>query len=534
MTVHVDTELRALVIESSDARLLQIPNSFELAPGFVGMPHDINTAIRLAQLKVKAPSPIEYYYRFPRDRKLVPEPFKHQPPTAGFLTSNPRSYCLNGIGTGKTLATAWGADYLIEMGAAHRWIVTSPLSTLERVWGDAFFFHFQHRKFKILYGSAERRRKLLAEPADFYIINHDGLGVLEKELKKRTDIDGMIIDEVAEFSNNQNEKWKAADKIIYPPGLTAKPWVWGLTATPRPHDASDVYGQCKLITPTSIPGFFTTWRNMVMEKHGTYAWVDRPEANRIIFEAMQPAIRYTRDECLDLPPVIYSTRDVEMSSDQTRHYKAIMKELHTEIDGGRITALNEGIKLSKLLQIACGCVYDTDGIPRELGDGIEVAGQAAAINPGNRIEVLKQLIDQIGEKVIVFVPFTAVTAMLVRELGKYWNFVVVTGDTPVRERNQIFSDFQDPTKDLDLVAHPACMSHGLTLTEASTIIWFAPIDSARIYEQANGRITRAGQKYTANIIHLAGSPVERRMYKRLEKRQAAQGMLLDMVAAGEA
>jgi SNF2 family DNA or RNA helicase len=77
------------------------------------------------------------------------------------------------------------------------------------------------------------------------------------------------------------------------------------------------------------------------------------------------------------------------------------------------------------------------------------------------------------------------------------------------------------------------MSHGLTLTEASTIIWYAPVSSNDTYEQANGRITRAGQKYTANIIHLAGSAVERKTYKRLEQRQTTQGVLLDMIERGE-
>jgi SNF2 family DNA or RNA helicase len=172
------------------------------------------------------------------------------------------------------------------------------------------------------------------------------------------------------------------------------------------------------------------------------------------------------------------------------------------------------------LQIACGVVYDSSGAPRE-------------IDAGNRVETLMELIDEIDEKVIVFVPFTAVTGMLARELNKHWNFAVVTGDTSVKERNQIFADFQNPGKRIDIIAHPGTMSHGLTLTEASTIIWYAPIDSNDIYQQANGRITRAGQHYTANIVNLAGSAVERRMYKRLQERQKIQGVLLDLVERGE-
>ncbi len=460
-------------------------------------------------------------YTWPRARKFIPEPFAHQIVTSAFLAMNPRSYCLNDIGTGKTMSAIWNADLLMEIGAVHRVLVVAPLSTLERVWGDALFIHLPHRKFTILHGSAERRRRLLAEPKDFYILNHDGVGVIGDALRNRPDIDAIIIDEVAVYRNKQTAKWKSIDRLVYPGGATpAKPWVWGLTGRPIPNSPEDAYGQCKLITPTTVPAFFTQWRNMTMEHQSTYVWTPRKEALDIVYKAMRPAIRFKRDECLDLPGEIHQTRDVELSSDQLKHYKEIMRELYTEVQGGRVTAMNEGVKLSKLLQIACGTVYDSAGTPRD-------------IDAGNRIEVLMELIEQIDEKAIIFVPFTAVTGRLYRELSKHWPFAIVTGDTPIKERNQIFQDFQNPNVRLDLIAHPACMSHGLTLTEASTIIWYAPIDSNDIYEQACGRITRASQKYVANIIHLAGSAVERKMYKRLQDRQKVQGALLEMVENNE-
>jgi SNF2 family DNA or RNA helicase len=124
--------------------------------------------------------------------------------------------------------------------------------------------------------------------------------------------------------------------------------------------------------------------------------------------------------------------------------------------------------------------------------------------------------------------------MLYREIVKHWSCAVVYGEVPRKERDQIFGDFQAKPDPSVLVAHPQCMAHALTLTEASTIIWYAPIDSNKDYEQANGRITRAGQKYVANIINLAGSAIERKMYKRLEARQSTQGVLMEMVEKGEA
>lgn len=526
MTLTVFPEERGLVLEQHCAPehnalvLSTCPTAFDLGLNRLGMPHDLATSLQLTMMGYDVPAPIEYYYDWPREVSLVPAPFRHQIETAAHLTLHPRDYCLNDIGTGKTLSALWAADYLMSIGVVRKVLIVSPLSTLERVWSDAIFFHLRHRSSIVLHGAAARRRKLLGEHRDFYIINHDGIGVLGETLASRDDIDLVIIDELATYRNRQTTKWKDMDRLIHPNKGPKKLWVWGLTGTPIPNEPTDAYGQCRLVTPASVPKYYTHWRNMVMEQQSMYVWTPRKEAIDIVYKAMRPAIRFSRDECLDLPPCLYQTRDVEMSAEQTKHYKAIMKELYTEVQGGKVTAVNEGVKRSKLLQIACGVVYDTNGLPHE-------------IDVGNRLNVLMELIEQINEKVIIFVPFTAVTAMLHRELKKHWNFEVVTGSTPVKQRNEIFGRFQQPDSDIDLIAHPECMSHGLTLTEASTIIWFAPIDSNDTYEQANGRITRAGQKHTANIIHLAGSTIERKMYKRLEQRQSTQGVLLELVARGE-
>lgn len=519
---HILEAEKALLVETDDptALLARVPTAFHLEGRVCGMPHDVESVARLALMGVQVQAPIEKYYRWPRDRSLWPQPFAHQIPTAAFMTSNPHCYVLNDIGTSKTGTALWAADYLMETKHVRRVLIVAPISTLERVWGDTLFIHFTHRTFAVLHGSAERRRKLLAQPKDFYIVNPDGAIVIQKELAARKDIDMIIIDELAKYRKKNTGIWKALDSIVYPDKGRPIPWVWGLTGKPIPNSPEDAFSQCLLVTPTTVPKFFSQFRAMVMDHQSTYIWTPRPEATKVVYDVMRPAIRYKRDDCLDLPPAIYQTRDVELSADQKKHYKEISRELMTNVGGMKVVAMNEGIKLSKLLQVACGVVYASDGTPQE-------------IDCGSRVETLMEIIEGIDEKVIVFVPFTAVTGMLARELNKHWNFAVVTGDTSVKERNQIFSDFQNPDKDIDILAHPGTMSHGLTLTEASTIIWYAPIDSNDVYEQACGRITRPGQHFTANIVNLAGSAVERRMYKRLVERQKIQGSLLEMVERGE-
>jgi len=115
------------------------------------------------------------------------------------------------------------------------------------------------------------------------------------------------------------------------------------------------------------------------------------------------------------------------------------------------------------------------------------------------------------------------------ELSKTWETREVHGETPKAERDAIFQSFQHSEYPHIIVANPGTMSHGLTLTAATTIVWYAPVHSNDTYEQACARVRRPGQKRSTVIVHIAGSEVERRMYARLKTKQKLQGLLLDMM-----
>jgi len=118
-------------------------------------------------------------------------------------------------------------------------------------------------------------------------------------------------------------------------------------------------------------------------------------------------------------------------------------------------------------------------------------------------------------------------------MSKIVSCAAVYGQTPNKERNDIFYRFQNDDRLRLLIAQPACMSHGLTLTSASTIVWWAPVNSNDTYTQANGRINRAGQRNAMTVFHLASTEIERNVYKRLEMKEKLQGVLLDMVERQE-
>ena len=119
--------------------------------------------------------------------------------------------------------------------------------------------------------------------------------------------------------------------------------------------------------------------------------------------------------------------------------------------------------------------------------------------------------------------------MLEKELSKDWNVAVVNGEVSSSKRNDIFHNFQNEKNPHVLIAHPATMAHGLTLTAASTIVWYGPVTSNEQYIQANGRIERIGKKHVSNIIHIESTDLEYRMYERLKNKQKLQGLLLDLI-----
>lgn len=489
----------------------------------VAVPHRLDEVRVLRNLGIPAPSPIRYYYRWAGQNK----PFHAQVETAEFLTMHDNAFVLNAMGTGKTLASLWVYDYLRSIGRVHKALVLSPLSTLERVWGDEIYMHFPHLKFAVVHGAAEKRLKLLNLDVDLYLINHDGIkvrGFLEA-MADRGDIDLVIVDEIAEMARTAGtDRWKALNILCNKQGRRQ---VWGMTGTPTPNDPTDAWAQCRIVSPTRVSPYYTKFKEQVMRRVGNFTWLPREGSMEVVHQAMQPAVRYTREDCLDLPPCIYQTCETTLTPDQEKAYKAMLRHLCADVAEGRILAVNEAVKASKLVQIACGVAYG-------------VSGEEISIQASNRMALVKELIQAAGTKVIVFVPFTsavrALTAYLERELNPM-NFDtpeyvrMIYGEVSKAERDDIFHRFQKERLPHVLVAQPSAMAHGLNLTEASTIIWYAPITRNDHYEQANGRITRSGQRNTQFIINIEGTPLERKMYARLKNKQDMQGILLDLVEA---
>lgn len=504
---------KALALKlNNPARVLEtIPTAKTLSvqgQDIVVIPHKLDETRVLKNLGINVPSPILHYYNWSGRYT----PYEHQKQTAAFLTTHPRALVLNSIGTGKTSSALWAADYLIQMGAVKKVLIVSPLSTLERVWGDAVFMDFPHRKAVTLHGTSKRRKKLLDTEADFYIINHDGLPVLADQIDGRFDL--VIVDEAAILRNPSTQRYRIMQKYMSKNPTTR---LWLLTGTPTPNEPTDAWTLAKLVDSPFVTKTYTAFRELVMSKIGMYKWVPRPDAAEHVHRVLYPAVRYTREECFDLPDTIVQTRKVDLTPIQKTHYQNMIRDLITESqNGGVITAANEAVKMQKLIQIACGVAYGDEG-------------QHIELDCSPRIDVVKELIEETGEKVIVFVPLTGTLKLLERELSKRWTVGVVNGAVSASKRNEIFHNFQHARDPKILIAHPATMAHGLTLTSASTLIWYGPITSNEQYTQANGRVERIGKRHISNVIHIESTELEHKIYKRLEGKQKLQGVLLDLI-----
>ncbi len=473
-----------------------IPKSKELSMNEVVVNWGLDEAHTLRGLNINVPSPITKRYTWPGQYK----PFDHQKTTASFMTMNKKSFCFNEQGTGKTASAIWAADYLMMQGKVNRVLVICPLSIMDSAWRNDLFSFAMHRSVDVAHGSKDKRKKIINSGADFVIINYDGVEVVKDEIANGG-FDLFIVDEATHYKNAQTKRWKTLNKLI-----GDNDWLWMMTGTPAAQSPVDAYGLAKLVDPLSVPRFFGSWRDMVMWKVTQFTWKPKDTAKDTVFQALQPAIRFTKDECLDLPDMVYTKRFVEMTKQQQQYYEMLRKRMVMQVAGEDVTAANAAINLNKLLQISAGAVYTDDG-------------DTVQFDIKNRYQALKEVIDESSQKVLVFVPFRHAIDLLTEKLARDGvTSEIIRGDVSASRRTDIFARFQHDPDPKVLVIQPQAAAHGVTLTAANTVVWWGPTSSLETYAQANARVHRSGQKHKCTVIQLAGSAAEKRIYRMLDAR----------------
>jgi len=461
---------------------------------------------RLMKVYGDAPSPMANEYDWPG----MYTPFLHQKITASYLALRQRAFCFNEAGTGKTSSVIWAADYLMKHKLVKRVLVICPLSIMYSAWQADIFKTAMHRTVGVAYGDTNRRKKVINGEYEFVVVNFDGVGTVADEISK-AGFDLIVIDEANAYKTVTTKRWKTLAKLITPSTR-----LWMMTGTPASQSPEDAFGLAKLVNPAGVPKYMTAWRDKVMQQITPFKWIPKMSAQADVYKALQPAIRFKKSECTDLPEVMYQTREIPLTPQVTKYYNWLKNQLLIEAVGETVSAVNAAAKLTKLLQIAGGAVYT---------DNKEVI----EFDVSPRLNALIEVIEETDNKVIVFVPYSHTIQLVARHLNQE-NITneIIEGNVSARMRSDIINRFQTAKDPRVLVIQPQAASHGVTLTAADTVVFWSPVMSVETYIQCIARIDRVGQVNSMTVVHLQGAEVERRVYQMLQGKVNSHEKLVDL------
>ena len=427
----------------------------------------------------------------------------HQELLVDFYLKYTRGYNLAGMGAGKSSATLWAFDILRDAGSVNKLLVISPLSTLEPAWGDDAARATPHLRVAQLVGDKRKRSKLLIDDKhDVYVINHDGIKVVDTVVAdwvRRNQV-MVVVDEATAISTYNSARSEATRRVT-----KAAKRVYALTATPVAQSLMHAHGIMLYVNNNpAVPRTMTDYRAQFFIKQGMYKYIAKPDAMARIQTLMSPAIYMATRDIASLPDNVVMHRYPSLTAEQAAAYKDMQDEMmHEAQPGVVIQAVNAGVQLMKLAQITCGILIGNE--------------TTVSLPPKHKFADLCSLIDQAEGKVIVYVPFTAAIHWIHAELNKLYGdgfAVIMDGSVSGNKRGAVVRDFQDEESATRvLVVQPRAASHGITLTAADTVVWFAPIVYTEVFVQANCRHDRPGQKRVTKTVLLASTQTERDMYE---------------------
>ncbi|RIY33773.1 hypothetical protein CKF54_02115 [Psittacicella hinzii] len=495
----------------------------------VEVPWTFDNARKLADLNATTLSPIvrKADYDWPGEMT----PFEHQFKISAFLSVHRHCFCLADMGTGKTLSTLHAINYLFRIKEIKKVLIVCPLSVMRDAWQTTLQSMNCELTSQIIYANTKKRRiELLQESqAQIHIINPDGVEVVQKELLAQ-EYDLVVIDELTTYKTHTTARWKNLNKIT----KQAK-YVWGITGTPVPNSPLEAYGQVLMVCPENLTGITYSHFKGIMNLNLNLRFLNSASDNiedfksvemslDLVYNYFNPAIRIKKEDCLDLPDLVNSYSQCELSNEQCALIKQLKEFEYVRMqNGSSITPANGAAIVGKIIQACCGAVYDNS---KEI---ITLDNKSRVQETIRLIEIARsERTEKNKGKTLVFVPYKSTLDLLYDELSTKFKVAKINSDVREKERAEIFHKLQN-TDDLDvLLAIPTTMSHGITATSASLIIWFAPIHSCETYIQACNRINRAGQTQKMTIAHLYGHELEYKIYKSLETKQFNLKELLNL------
>ncbi|MBP3452727.1 MAG: DEAD/DEAH box helicase [Clostridia bacterium] len=428
-----------------------------------------------------------------------------------FVLEHPYCGLILDMGLGKsviTLTALW--DLVLDRFDCGRVLVIAPKRVAEDTWPKelAKWDHLKGLTYSLVMGSEKQRREALQKRAFLYIINRENVAWLVDNCP--WNFDTIVIDELSSFKSSKAQRFRALKKVR---PLVKR--VIGLTGTPSPNSLIDLWPQIYLLDMGQRLGRFITHyreRFFVPDKRNremVYSYKPREGAEDRIYELIGDiCISMKATDHLNMPPLISNRVEVSLGQQERKVYDALRKDMIVKLKDGEIDAVNAASLSGKLLQMAGGAVYDTEGRTLRIHD--------------KKLDVLEDLIEAANGKPL---------------LVAYWY---------KHERDRIQERFRVreilTTKDIDdwnagripvALLHPAAVGHGINLQQGgSTLIWFGLTWSLELYQQTNARLWRQGQQHAVVIQHLVTTGThDEDVMRALERKDMGQAALIEAVKA---
>ena len=412
------------------------------------------------------------------------EPFFYQKFAERFILENPEAGLFLDMGMGKTAITLTAAEQLLrDYFDVVKVLVIAPLKPAKETWPVEIekWDHLKDLKASLVLGSEKERIDALRADADIYIINRENVSWLVNHYRKRWPFDMVIIDELSSFKSSKAVRFKELRKV-----RKYIKRIVGLTGTPSPNGLLDLWAQVYLLDEGKALGrTITSYRERYFEpdkRNATtiFSWKLKEGAEEEIYKKLEGlCISMKSSDYLQLPERLAVRHEVELPQKVLDQYRQLERDMLLPFADGDIDAGNAGILSNKLLQLCGGSIYDENGVAKHFHDA--------------KIEKLEQLIEEANEQpVLVFYAYKHERDTI---LKRFPQAVDVKEDGSVAKWNA----GEIPI----LLAHPASAGHGLNLQFGGHIaIWYNLTGSLELYQQANKRLHRPGQKETVLIHHI--------------------------------
>ena len=290
-----------------------------------------------------------------------------------------------------------------------------------------------------------------------------------------------------------------------------------LTGSPVTKSPLDLYSQCQFLDPwlldqSSYYSFRTRYAICrKIQVHGRQVEIVVGYRNLgELSDKIKPfSYRVLKDDCLDLPKKTYLKRTIDLSDDQKKVYKQMKQEALAVLNGKTVTSATVITQLMRLHQITCGHFTSDDGTVQEIKN--------------NRIAQLMDILEEVEGKAVIWAHYRYDIEKIVQAISKkYGNNAVVTyyGDTSTDDRQRAIKKIQDPESPVRfIVGTPQTGGYGITLTGASTMIYYSNGYDLEKRQQSEARIDRIGQEKPMTYIDImAEDTIDTKIVKSLRQK----------------